>query len=91
MTILECWRPIPGHDGRYEVSTRGRVCTIAHTVTRSDGSVYPVQARLRRICVHRPKGLEYLKLATGQRGRYKTVWLRRLVAEVFGTDTEAAA
>ena len=84
----EIWRPIPRHAG-YEVSNRGNVRTVNRLVVRSNGIRYTVAARSRRISVDRRCGLRYVKLATGRRGRYHTVYLHRLMAEVFGDATPA--
>lgn len=79
----ERWLPIPDHAG-YEISDHGNVRTVNHLVVRSNGLKYTVAARNRRIGVDHRCGLRYVKLATGRRGRYHTVYLHRLMAEVFG-------
>jgi hypothetical protein len=84
----ERWRPIPDSDG-YEISDRGNVRTVNHLVVRSNGLKYTVAARNRRIGVDRRCGLRYVKLATGQRGRYRTIYIHRLMADVFGEATPA--
>ncbi|MEZ0363383.1 NUMOD4 domain-containing protein [Mycobacterium sp. pUA109] len=85
--MTERWLPVPGFVGRYEVSDQGRVRTVAHTVRCRDGRPYPVQSRLRRIVIDPRDGRRYVALATGRRGRYRTVFVHRLLDEVFG-DTD---
>jgi hypothetical protein len=89
-TPPERWRPIPDFEGRYEVSSLGRVRTVARTVIRSNGYKYSVQSRIRRPQIDHASGLVFWALATGRRGHYRQVWAHKLMAEVFG-DTEAAA
>ena len=85
--MAESWRPVPGFEGSYEVSDRGRVRSLGRTVVKSNGVRYPVQPRFLRPADH--AGLAMVGLATGRRGRYKHRYIRRLVREVFG-DQEAA-
>jgi hypothetical protein len=85
--IDEIWRPIPDSEG-YEISNRGNVRTVNHLVVRSNGIKYTVAARTRRISVDRRCGLRYVKLATGRRGRYHAVYIRQLLADVFGGDRD---
>jgi hypothetical protein len=79
----ERWLPIPD-SSFYEISSRGNVRTVDHVVVRSNGYRYRVQGRMRRIAVDHRCGLRYVKLATGRRGRYRTVYIDRLVNDVFG-------
>lgn len=83
-TTDEMWRPIPNFEGAYEVSSRGRVRSVDRSVTRRNGIQYTVQGRLRRVSIDKRDGLRYVALATGCRGRYVTIYPRKLVAEVFG-------
>ena len=85
--MIEIWRPIPDHEG-YEISDHGNVRTVDHLVVRANGIKYTVATRTRRISVDRRCGLEYVKLATGRRGRYRTVYVRRLVDDVFGAGSD---
>jgi NUMOD4 motif len=85
---MERWHPIPGHEG-YEISDHGNVRGLDRTIVRANGVRYSAKARIRRISVDRRNGLRYVKLATGKRGRYHTVYIRRLVADVFGETTPA--
>lgn len=47
----ECWVPVLGYEGLYEVSSRGNVRTVGRAATRSNGRPMPVQPRLRRLYV----------------------------------------
>jgi hypothetical protein len=84
----ERWRPIPD-SSFYEISSCGNVRTLNHVVVRSNGYCYRVQGRLRRIAIDRRCGLRYVKLATGRRGCYRTVYVHRLMADVFGETAPA--
>lgn len=85
MIYDERWLSIPGFDW-YEISNRGNVRTVAHVVIRSNGCRYQVRGRLRRICVDKRDGLKSVKLATGRRGRYRTIYPDRLAERLFGGD-----
>lgn len=45
---VEEWRPIPGYEGVYEVSSTGGVRTIARPMQRRNGRPYPVRAQTRK-------------------------------------------
>jgi hypothetical protein len=95
MTSTEKWRPIPGYEGLYEISSEGRVKKLARTVTRSwRGRGVPYQATEREL-VLRPD-------ASGSRFRYPRVVLygegkrsgnktgvARLVLLAFGGEAAA--
>jgi hypothetical protein len=85
----EIWLPIPGHED-YEISDHGNVRGVDRVIIRGNGVPYSAKARLRRISVDRRDGLRYVKLATGRRGCYSTVYIRRLLDEVFGAPGTAA-
>lgn len=48
----EIWRDIPGYEGRYEVSSRGRVRSLDTTITRSNGRSLRVHGRILRPALH---------------------------------------
>jgi len=83
----ERWQPIPGHPCS-EISDQGNIRTVGHVTIRSNGVPYTVAARPRLVGVNHRCGLRYVKLATGRRGCYRTVYIHRLMAEVFGGDDE---
>jgi hypothetical protein len=82
----EIWL-VTGFESHYQVSNHGRVRSLERTIIRANGIKYTVAARVRRIGVDRRCGLRYVALATGRRGRYRTVYIRRLMADVFGGDS----
>jgi hypothetical protein len=57
----ELWRPVPGFEGLYEVSDRGKVKSLARTVTRKNGQTYPLCERILKPCFHRD-GYLWVKL-----------------------------
>jgi NUMOD4 motif len=83
----ERWEPIPDSDS--EISNHGNVRTVDHVTLRSNGASYTVKSRMRRISVHEQSGLRYVKLATGRRRRYRTIYVDKLVAQVFGDKVAA--
>lgn len=89
MTADEQWLPIPDSHW-YEISNRGNIRTVDHVVVRSNGYRYRVKGRPRRICVDKRDGLKSVKLATGARGRYRTVYIHRLLEQLFGEHKAAA-
>jgi hypothetical protein len=81
------WRDIPGFEGEYKLGWDGReayVRSLDRTVIRGNGSPYRVRGRLMRFTTHRVTGLRTVKLATGQRGRHRCLYVHVLVRETFG-------
>ena len=81
----EIWRQIPDHDG-YEISDRGNVRGLDRVIVRSNGAPYTARACAMTVQIHRPSGLKLVRLATGRRGQSRTVYIHRIVADVFGGD-----
>jgi hypothetical protein len=88
--VTEIWRAVPGCPW-HEISDRARIRTIPHIVMRSNNSPYTVKERLLRISIDRRNGARFIVLATGIRGRYRTIYPRRLAAELFGDEHREAA
>lgn len=78
--ITEVWRPVVGHEGRYEVSSFGRVRTVARIGMRRDGSRLPVAERIRKLTVDE-SGYAIIGLSTPE-GTI-TRFVHRVVLEAF--------
>ena len=48
----EIWKPIEGYEGKYEVSTHGRVKSLARTIMRRDGRTLPLGEKILKPGVH---------------------------------------
>jgi hypothetical protein len=79
----EQWLPVPNSPG-YEVSSAGNVRSLDRIVIKSNGVYHTVAPRTLRIGVEPRSGLRCVKLCTGRAGRYRTVYIHRLVGELFG-------
>lgn len=75
-THVERWLPIPGYEGSYEVSDRGRVRSLDRIVVRSDGREIRCKGKVLSQGVH-PKGYLGVRLCG------KTKKVHRLVLEAF--------
>lgn len=72
------WRIPPEFAGSYEPDESGQhVRSIERTVIRSNGSPYRVRERLLKPRLHKQSGLWYVRLATGRRRRYYTLYEAR--------------
>ena len=49
--MTERWRQVPGYEGHYEVSDRGRVRSLDRVAIRRDGRTRPVAARTLKLSV----------------------------------------
>lgn len=78
------WLPVPGFEGCYEVSRDGHVRSLDRIVERRDGGCHRVRERILRACV--VNGHEAVWLC--RYGRYKTVYIRKLLREVFGENNK---
>lgn len=75
----EEWRPVAGYEGYYEVSSMGRVKSMARTIDASDGS----QRRYRtKIMTPKSRG-EYLFTILSKGLRYEKISVAREVAKAF--------
>ncbi|MCV7399776.1 hypothetical protein H7K24_06380 [Mycobacterium fragae] len=82
MTEHESWLPVPGFEGWYEVSDRGRVRGCHRVIIRRNGVRYTVQPRVLRLTCHH--GRLTVFLARGRRGQYGSFYVDKLVESVFG-------
>lgn len=73
----EEWRPVPGFEGSYEVSDRGRVRSLDRIVTDKAGTKRRYLGRMLALTENR-SGHLYVKL-----GRANTLKVHRLVLEAF--------
>lgn len=77
----ECWRWIPGYEGIYQVSTRGRVRSVDRWVTAKDG-----RKRFWKGSILKPKRNKrgYLYVDLCRNSKHRTFYVHRLVLEVWG-------
>ena len=77
----EVWRDIPGYEGCYQASTRGRIQSVARPVFRKDGhGGYAVWQYAGQILRARSKESGHLNVSLGGRNTKK---VHRLVLETF--------
>jgi hypothetical protein len=73
---MEIWKDIPGYEGKYQVSSEGRV----KSVDCFDSRGHHVRERIRSFC-HNRNGYLYVNLS--KNGKPKNILVHRLVAEAF--------
>nr|DAR89802.1 MAG TPA: homing endonuclease [Caudoviricetes sp.] len=78
---MEIWKPIKGYEGKYEVSTHGRVRSLIGSGGES------------RICVLKPfiaktLSINYARVGLSKHQQNKTKFIHRLVAETFIPNPE---
>lgn len=82
---MECWRWIPGYEGWYQVSTRGRVRSVDRWVVYADG-----RKRFLKGCILKTlrdkKG--YLHVNLWRKGKMRRCSVHRMVAEAFIPNPE---
>ena len=80
MTNTEEWRAIPGYEGFYEVSSLGRVKSLARVIELSNGRLQTIKESIRSL----PKsGNGYLSIILYRLGHEKTWHVHSLVALAF--------
>ncbi|ALJ19573.1 NUMOD4 motif-containing HNH endonuclease [Microbacterium sp. No. 7] len=78
--LAEEWRPVRGFEGRYEVSSVGRIRSLPRVVTRRDGVTSKVNGGIRRPSV---KKSGYLKVSLWRDNSEFTAHVHSLVLEAF--------
>ena len=78
--MVERWEPIKGYVGSYEISSYGRVKSLAREVVCSDGKVVHYKERLLSQSLS-TKG--YPKVVITKNGKQKCIFIHRIVAETF--------
>ena len=80
MHAVEEWRAVAGWEGAYEVSSHGRVRTVARYIERRGGTGLNVKGRIRKAS-QLASGHMALQLRSGDRA--ETLYVHRLVVESF--------
>jgi hypothetical protein len=79
--MTEIWKPIPGYEGYYDVSTEGRVRGLARSITTKAGYTKSWPARDMIPRLNKDNG--YPQVMLWRDGRGWTVYVHKLVAETF--------
>lgn len=74
----EIWKPISGFEGLYEISTKGRVKSLARMVTTGFGVRFKPEIMMK---LQDSQGYRNVQLKVN--GRFKNYRIHRLVAETF--------
>jgi hypothetical protein len=77
VNVTEVWKPVIGHEGKYEVSDQGRVKVLAHTVRHWCGRRIPKPERIITLTKH-TGGYRMVVLGGG-----KKHFVHRLVMAAF--------
>lgn len=85
--MTEIWEPVKGYKGRYEVSSLGRVKSIARLVKRP-GSPKGDQRRTERLLALHPNPKGYFTVRLSKRSVWRTRTVHRLVAVAFILNPE---
>lgn len=82
---MEEWRPVPGFEGLYEVSSLGRIRTVPRVVMRSNGAPQTIRERIRKPDTT-PSG--HLTVSLRINGKSRPHPVHRLVALAFIPNPE---
>lgn len=83
----EIWKPVVGYEGCYEISSFGRLRTVAHVVECSDGRRRHIIGG-KIISYGSPKSNGYFMKCLQKNGDKKYVTIHRLVATAFIPNPE---
>ena len=81
MANKEIWKPIPGYEGFYEVSSLGRIRGVDRVIVRKSGKKYPVKGAILSPSKRKQGG--YLTIGLRRGGSQKTHKIHRLVMLAF--------
>ena len=81
----EEWRDVVGYEGRYQISSMGRVKSLERTITKKDGRKQTVKERILKPGMGR---CGYLLVVLCAGGKPKTLNVHRLVCEAFHENPE---
>jgi hypothetical protein len=76
----ERWLPVPGYEGFYEVSDRGRIKSLARVVRRKNGVTLSIPERILKPVAFRTG---HLLVSLARDGEYKQRPVHRLVLQAF--------
>jgi hypothetical protein len=80
----EFWKPVISYEGLYEVSNLGRVRTVERTLTRKNGALFTVRARVLKTWSMSNGNHQFVGLYTSSPGgRSQTTAVHRIVLEAF--------
>ncbi len=77
---MEIWKPVDNYEGKYEVSSLGRVRSVSRVLIRSNGHPWTVRSRVLK---QTPDKLGYLRVTLSDRKQSCGNCVHRLVAESF--------
>lgn len=81
----EIWCPIDGYEGRYEVSSNGRVRSMPRIIVQKDRSIYPCERRWKGKILQgdEKKDGGYPRVVLYKNGQRHRVFIHRLVCQAF--------
>ena len=82
---MEEWKPIKGYEGRYEVSSMGKVRSVRRTIIQKDRSEFPCNRQWGGWMLKgdEKKGGGYPRVVLYKNGKRHRVLIHRLVCEAF--------
>lgn len=85
--MTEKWAWVPGFEGSYKISDRGRVRSVHRVIERRDGTNQTINGRIMRPARHRNGRCSVL---LAHRGEYTRIWPDQLVRRLFNDEEKAA-